>query len=130
MESLAAQAEVQRYQLEATYLTLTSNLVAAAVQEASLRGQIAATEDIVKIEGELLDLLRRQNALGQVAEADVVAQQAALAQAQAALPPLKKQLALQRDLLTALIGRFPTEEPAERFELASIALPQIGRAHV
>src|SRR5207245_10208944 len=42
-ESLAAQAEFQRYQLEATYLTLTSTVVAAAVQEASVRGQIAAT---------------------------------------------------------------------------------------
>jgi len=124
VESLEAQAEVQRYQLEATYLTLTANLVAAAVQEASLRGQIAATEDISKIENELLDLLQRQNALGQVAEADVIAQRAALAAALAALPPLQKQLALQRDLLTALIGRFPSEEPAERFDLASIALPQ------
>jgi NodT family efflux transporter outer membrane factor (OMF) lipoprotein len=124
VESLEAQAELQRYQLEATYLTLTSNLVAAVVQEASLRGQIAATEDIVKIEGQLLDLLRRQNALGQVAEADVVAQRSALAQAQAALPPLQKQLALQRNLLTALLGRYPSEEPAERFDLASIELPQ------
>ena len=41
IESLAAQADYQRFQLEATYLTLTSNLVVAAVQEASLRGQIA-----------------------------------------------------------------------------------------
>ncbi len=50
VESLQAQADTQRFQLEATYLTLTSNVVAAAVQEASLRGQIAATEDIIKIE--------------------------------------------------------------------------------
>jgi outer membrane protein TolC len=31
-----------------------------------------------------------------------------LAQAQATLSPLQKQLALQRDLLTALIGRLPS----------------------
>src|ERR1700730_3814444 len=124
VESLAALADVQRYQLEATYLTLTSNLVAAAVQEASLRGQIAATADIIKIESQLLELLQRQNALGQVAEADVVAQRSAMAQAQAALPPLQKQLSVQRNLLTALLGRYPSEEPAERFDLASIELPQ------
>jgi NodT family efflux transporter outer membrane factor (OMF) lipoprotein len=123
VESLRALADVQHYQLEATYLTLTSNVVAAAVQEASLRGQIAATEDIIKIEEELLALLHRQFALGAVAEADVVAQEAALGQSQAALPPLRKQLAVQRNLLTALVGRFPSEEPSERFELASIALP-------
>ena len=37
-------AEYQRFELEATYLTLTANVVTAAIQEASLRGQIEATE--------------------------------------------------------------------------------------
>lgn len=124
VESLAAQAEAQRFQLEAAYLTLTSNVVAAAVQEASLRGQIAATEDIVKVETEQLDILRRRNALGDAAGADVKAQEAALDQAQANLLPLKKQLALQRDLLTALAGRLPSNEVAETFDLATLTLPQ------
>jgi outer membrane protein TolC len=82
VESLEAQAENQRYQLEAIYLTLTSNVVAAAVQEASLRGQIAATRRIIVIEKELLDLLRHQMELGQISNADVLAQEAALAQAE------------------------------------------------
>jgi NodT family efflux transporter outer membrane factor (OMF) lipoprotein len=124
VESLTAQAELERYQLEATYLTLTSNVVAAAVQEASLRGQIAATEEIIRIVTDGLAILQRQFALGQVARADVAAQEAVLAQTQANLPPLEKQLATQRDLLTALIGRLPNAEPAEKFELASLHLPQ------
>ena len=124
VESLAAMAEFQRFQLEAAYLTLTSNVVAAAVQEASLRGQIAATEEIVKIETEALAILQKQLALGQVAGADVAAVEATLAQAQATLPPLQKQLAVQRDLLTALIGRLPSQEPAEKFEFSSLQLPQ------
>jgi len=124
VESLAATAEFQRFQLEAAYLTLTSNVVAAAVQEASLRGQIAATEEIIKIQTGSLDILRKQFELGQVAGADVAAVEATLAQAQATLPPLQKQLAVQRDLLTALIGRLPSQEPAEKFDLASLQLPQ------
>jgi NodT family efflux transporter outer membrane factor (OMF) lipoprotein len=124
VESLTATTEFQRFQLEAAYLTLTSNVVAAAVQEASLRGQIAATEEIIKIESESLGILRKQLELGQVAGADVAAVEATLAQAQATLSPLQKQLALQRDLLTALIGRFPSQEPSEKFELASLQLPQ------
>jgi len=40
------------------------------------------------------------------------------------LPPLQKQLAQQRDLLTALAGRFPSEEPPEKFELAALRLPR------
>src|SRR6516225_3160650 len=124
VESLAATAEFQQFQLEAAYLTLTSNVVAAAVQEASLRGQIAATEEIIKIQNGSLDILRKQFELGQVAGADVAAVEATLAQAQATLPPLQKQLAVQRDLLTALIGRFPSQEPSEKFELAALQLPQ------
>jgi NodT family efflux transporter outer membrane factor (OMF) lipoprotein len=124
VESLAATAEFQQYQLEAAYLTLTSNIVAAAVQEASLRGQIAATDEIINIETHALEILGKQLALGQVAGADVAAVEATLAQARATLPPLQKQLAVQRDLLTALIGGYPSQEPREKFELASLKLPQ------
>jgi NodT family efflux transporter outer membrane factor (OMF) lipoprotein len=124
VESLKAQANWQRFQLEATYLTLTSNVVAAAVEEAALRGQIAATRRIIEIESKSLELMQRQYALGQIATADVAAQEAALAQSQAMLPPLDKQLAQQRDLLARLVGRFPSETIVETFELSSLQLPQ------
>lgn len=124
VESLQAQADWQRYQREATYLTLASNVVTAAIQEAALRAQIAATDDIVRSEREAAGILRHQYELGSIAGTDVMAQEAALAAAQATLPPLQKQLAQQRHLLTALAGRFPDEEPAARFELSALALPQ------
>jgi NodT family efflux transporter outer membrane factor (OMF) lipoprotein len=123
VESLDAQAEMQRFQLEATVLTVTSGLVAAAVQEASLEGQIAATEAIIKAETETLGLLKRQSSLGQIAEANVVTQEAALAQVQATLPPLQKQLAQQRDQVAALTGHYPSEAKDEDFELVVLALP-------
>ena len=124
VESLRARADSQRFALEATYLTLTSNVVAAAIQEASLRGQITATRQIISIETDLLGLMRRQLAAGQVAGLEVASQEAALAQAQQMLPPLDKQLALQRDLLTALVGGLPDKPPAQTFELASLQLPR------
>jgi NodT family efflux transporter outer membrane factor (OMF) lipoprotein len=124
VESLAAQAEAQRFQLEAAYLTLTSNVVAGAIADASLRGQIAATQEIVAVERDSLGVLRRQLALGQVAGTDVAAQEAALAQAEASLPPLQKQLAQQRDQLAALVGGYPSAAPAEKFDLAALVLPQ------
>lgn len=124
VESLKAQADSQRFQLEATYLTLTSNVVAAAIQEAALRGQIAATKQIIDIQSQLLKLLQIQYEAGQIASGDVAAQEAALAQVQAALPPLEKQLAQQRDLLARLVGRFPSETLTGEFELSSLQLPQ------
>lgn len=123
VESLDAVTEQQLFQLEAAYLTLTSNVVTAAIQEASLRGQIAATQRIIGIERNLLDILKRQLNYGQAAQADVLAQDAALAQAEELLPPLEKQLAQQRDLLTALAGRFAAAEIEEKFDLAHLRLP-------
>ena len=124
VEALRAQADAQRFQFEATRLALATNVVVAAVQEASLRAQIAATSDIVQSEKDSLDILNRQYALGEIAGADVAAQQAALAQAEQALPPLQKQLAQQRDLLTALAGRLPSDEIVQQFELSALRLPE------
>lgn len=124
VESLQAQAEYQRFQLAAAYVTLTSNVVAAAVQEASLRAQIAATQDIIHANTEMLDILRKQYSYGYVMRADVAAQEAQLAQVVATLPPLQKQLAQERDLLTALAGRYSSQEVAEKFELSDLHLPQ------
>ena len=123
IESLAAQAQYQRFELEATYLTLTSNVVNAAVQEASLRDQIAATRDIIRLESDQLSLVRQQFNLGSAARSDVLTQQATLTQTEATLPPLQKQLAQTRDQLTALLGRFPNQQPAATFDLASLHLP-------
>jgi len=124
VESMQAQADSQRFLLEASYLTLSSNIVAAAVQEAGLRSQIAATKDIIDINRKSLELLKRQFAAGAVAGLDVAAQEAALAQAQQALPPLQKQLEQSRNLLSALAGRLPAEGVGASFELADLSLPE------
>jgi len=124
VEALRAQAEAQSFQLEATYLSLTSNVVVAAVQEAALRAQLAAALDIIAINTRSVELLRKQFAAGAVAGIEVAAQEAALAQAQQALAPLRKQLEQTRNLLAALAGRYPAEGPGASFELTALRLPE------
>jgi outer membrane protein TolC len=137
VESLDAQAESQLFQLEAAKLSLASNVVVAAIQEASLRAQIDATHRLIDLQRHVLDAYKRQVALGQEDEIDVLTQEAQLAQTEAALPPLEKQLAQteaalpplekqlaqQRDLLTALAGRLSAEEIEATFSLDSLQLP-------
>lgn len=125
VESLEAQTDLMRYQSEAAYLALTSNVAVAAIQEAALRGQSAAIEKVIKIERELLDLIRKQHGVGWASEADVLTQEAALAQALQLLPPLKKQIAQQHDLITALAGRYSTDQAPETFELDELQLPRL-----
>jgi NodT family efflux transporter outer membrane factor (OMF) lipoprotein len=124
VEAAKAQEDNSRYQLEATYLTLSSNVVVTAVQEASLRGQIAATERLLELQHQLTESVRGQQALGTASELDLLTQQSAEAQTAAGLPPLQKQLGQARDALTALLGRLPSEEPEESFNLDELTLPR------
>jgi NodT family efflux transporter outer membrane factor (OMF) lipoprotein len=123
IEIAKAQVENNRFQLEAVYLTLSSNVVVTAIGEASLRGQIAATERLLELQHQLSDKVRRQRALGTVNDLDVLAQQTLEAQTAQTLPPLQKQLGQTRDALTALLGRLPADEPPETFRLDDLVLP-------
>lgn len=124
IESTAAQAEYERFQLEATYLTLTANVVNTAISLASVRDQVAATETIIRLQSDQLDVLQAQRRLGAIGDSDVLTQQTALAQTRATLPPLQKQLAQTRNQLMAYLGRFPNQERGEAFNLASLHLPE------
>ena len=124
VESLRAQEQQARFALVATHITLSANVAAAAIQEASLRAQIDATRQLIEINTNMLQVLRKQFEKGYVGRLDVAAQESQLAQVTATLPPLLKQLAQQRDLLDALSGAFPNEDLAEKFDLSSFQLPQ------
>jgi NodT family efflux transporter outer membrane factor (OMF) lipoprotein len=123
VETLAAQTEAQRYALEATYVTLASNVVAAAIQEASLRAQIEATRQIIAADEKSLQILRDQFRLGLAMRIDVAAQEAALGQARMLLPPLQKQLEQTRDLIRVLVGSLPNQEIPQTFEFDALQLP-------
>lgn len=124
LEAAGAQVDFTRFELVATYVTLSTNVVATAVQEASLRGQISATERLLELQHQLTDTVQRQQGIGTASNVDLLAQQAAEAQTAATLPPLRKQLGQTRDALTALLGRLPPGEPAETFRLEDLTLPR------
>jgi NodT family efflux transporter outer membrane factor (OMF) lipoprotein len=122
VESLAAQAELERFALEATYITLASNVAAAAIQAASLRTLVGATQRIIEADEKAVRILRDQFRLGFAMRMDVGAQEAALAEAMTSLPPLQKHLEQTRDLLCVLVGNLPNR-PDESFELDALQLP-------
>jgi NodT family efflux transporter outer membrane factor (OMF) lipoprotein len=124
VESLQAQEQAVRFQMIATYTTLTSNVVVTAVQLGSVHTQIDATRELIDINSRMVQILRYQFDKGYVSRLDVAAQESQLAQVAATLPPLLKQAAQLRDLLAVLAGQFPCEAPHENFALASLQLPQ------
>ncbi|HKE39283.1 MAG TPA: efflux transporter outer membrane subunit [Casimicrobiaceae bacterium] len=124
LEGLQALVDYQNYQLEGSYLALTSNIVTAAVREAQLRAQISATRDIIAAEEKQLDLTQRQYQLGAVARLGVLALKTELEQTRATLPPLERDLANTRHQLAVLAGRLPSEASLPVFELDTFMLPQ------
>ncbi|MDQ6965926.1 MAG: TolC family protein, partial [Mariprofundaceae bacterium] len=102
LESLTSQLDYEQYQLQAARMSLTTNIVTASVLEASLRGQIAATKQIIADSEAQLSMIEQRFALGAVAQSGVLSQRSALAQARTALPGLLKQLQQNRHLLNVL----------------------------
>ena len=124
LEALQSLVDYQEYQLAGAHLALTSNVVTAAIREASLRAQIDSTREIIDSQNKSLDLVRRQFELGAVGRLNLVAQQAQAAQTEALLPPLERELAQTRHQLAALAGRVPSDGGIPTFDLAALTLPQ------
>lgn len=124
IEADLANADYQRFQLEATYLTLTSNVVTAAINDASYAAQIRVTQEQIDGQRQLVSLLEEQLTLGAASNADVLLQKAQLAQTVATLPPLQKARAQGRNQLMAYLGRLPSQDKGESVRLEALQLPR------
>jgi len=124
VESLNAQSEAQRFNLEAAYMTLASNVIAAVIQEASLREQLDAVRAILDTNRHSLDILERQLKDGYVMRADVAAQEAQVAQAETLVGPLEKSLEQTRDLIRVLVGKLPNADVGDNFKFSDLRLPR------
>ncbi|HTP47318.1 MAG TPA: efflux transporter outer membrane subunit [Casimicrobiaceae bacterium] len=124
LESLQAQVDFQRYQLQGAYLALTGNIVTTAIREAAIRAQIQSTREILAAEDDQVRRVMRQFQLGGASRLELIAQQAQAAQTAATLPPLESLLAAARHQLAALIGQVPSEAAIPAFNLDSLHLPE------
>ncbi|MBV9889409.1 MAG: efflux transporter outer membrane subunit, partial [Rhizobacter sp.] len=122
VESLDAQAEAQRWQLEAAYITLAANVVGAVVQDALLQREVALVQEMIADSEESLRIVNRQWNAGAVSHLDVALQETVLAQVRQQLPPLRKQLEQNRDLLRTLVGA-TQDERLPSFDLDGFELP-------
>jgi NodT family efflux transporter outer membrane factor (OMF) lipoprotein len=123
LETLAAQAETQRYQLAGARLALAANVATTVILQAQLAEQIRASEAILAGQEEQLELTRRRLALGAASQNDVLALQVQVEQSRAGIPPLRNRLEQTNHLLAVLIGRPPGSGTMPSFTLADFTLP-------
>ncbi|HUN55010.1 MAG TPA: efflux transporter outer membrane subunit [Smithella sp.] len=124
LEAAQAQIDYERFQLKGAYQILSANIVTTAVQEASLRLQIQTTHELVALEEEQLDIIRKRFNLGGVSQSDILTQRALLAQTRSTLPPLEKDLSLTRHQLAILTGKLPGEVTLAQINLDTMRLPE------
>jgi NodT family efflux transporter outer membrane factor (OMF) lipoprotein len=124
IEGLRAQADFQRWELEAANLTLTGNVVTTAFDVASLRDQLTAVNDVVAAETEQYRVVQRQFEVGGASKSDVLSQLAQLAQAQTVAPGIEKALAQAQHRLAVLAGRTPDDASVPDFLLDGFNLPE------
>jgi len=124
VEGLGAQAEMQYYNAEGTYLALSGNVVNAIVAEAAYEAEITATEQIIGFVREQVGITAAQAQAGTVPYSNLLSLQTQLAADEALLPPLRQQLVHTRDLLATLAGRAPGEDWAPpEVTIAELTLP-------
>jgi NodT family efflux transporter outer membrane factor (OMF) lipoprotein len=123
VEALRALVDYQQFELQASQLTLTSNIVTSAIIQASLRAQIQATDELIASQEDELKVIQTQFDLGGAAGSDVLTQKTQLAQTRAKLPPLATQLAQSRNALAVLIGVVPEQGNLPDFDLEKLQLP-------
>ena len=124
VESMDASVQEQRWNLEATYLTLGTNVVVAAVSEAGFAAQAGAVRRQIELQTQILQGYRRMRDSGQAGDLDVLQQEAQLSALNAALPGLQRQVALQHDLLRALAGDPPDDDAQSPLDLDELTLSE------
>ena len=123
VEQQKALAQMQSYQLDAAWLTLTGNVVDEALTIASTRLQIATTEDLIASDRKNLELTEREFELGAAARTDVLTAESQLAVDLTTLPSLHQQLGVARDTLAVLVGKSPADWSAPDFDIKDFTLP-------
>jgi NodT family efflux transporter outer membrane factor (OMF) lipoprotein len=123
IEAQTALADSQRYELAATYLTLTGNTVTEALTAASVREQLRALDDVVAADKRDIELVAIEREVGKAALADMLAARSQLAADLALSPPLQQQLSAAEDALAILVGKTPAQWQPPSFDFAMLTLP-------
>jgi len=123
IEGLGAQVDVQYYNAQGSYLTLSGNIVNAMVAEAAYTAEIEATQQLIGFLDEQASVTSAQARAGVVPYANLLSIQTQLATTEATLPPLRQQLSHTRHLLATLAGLAPADWTPPRVTLSELKLP-------
>ena len=124
IEALQAQVDYAKYQWLAAYVTLSTDIVNTVIARAETQAQIDTTRALIAEQQETLAITRSQQKLGGQTELAVTNLATEVAQTEALLPPLYKQLAQDSHALAVLIGNYPSQAKLPMIRLSQLQLPK------
>jgi len=122
-EEAQARADEAARQADAAYLSLSGNVALQAMEVAGLRAQIAALQAVIEGDRQTAEMVHKAHAAGGEARSATTGAQAQLAEDEALLPPLQRQLDQARHQLALLAGKSPAEWAPPDFDLAALTAP-------
>jgi NodT family efflux transporter outer membrane factor (OMF) lipoprotein len=122
-EAANARAESAARQADAAYLTLSGNVALQAMRVASLRAEMATLEQVIADDRRTLDLIHAAQRAGSEAPSAIRSGESQLAEDEALLPPLQRNLAAARHQLALLVGKSPAEWSPPDFDFATLSAP-------
>ncbi|HTV53070.1 MAG TPA: efflux transporter outer membrane subunit [Steroidobacteraceae bacterium] len=124
LEALASQVDVQHATEDATYLTLIANIVNTAVAEAAYRDEIQATQQLIELQRQQVQLAQIQYEAGTAPYSNVLSLQSQLASYEATVPQLEQKLNQSEDLLATLVGHTPAQWSPPAIGFRDLRLPR------
>lgn len=123
VEGLAAQSDVARNTMRATWLTLSGNIVNTMIARAAYMMQITAVQRVIDRQQQQLVIAQARARAGTAPYFTVLNIQSQLATNQAALPGLQQKRDQADHLLAKLLGHTPGEANPPAIDWASLSLP-------
>jgi NodT family efflux transporter outer membrane factor (OMF) lipoprotein len=123
LEAVRAKSDYQKFETQATELSLAANVVAAAIRQADLQAQIDYTEQLLQAQSRQVSISKERFRVGGISLEDLRSQRSALEQLRATLPSLVAKRQQVDHQLAIYTGVPPAEVSVPRFELTDLNLP-------
>jgi NodT family efflux transporter outer membrane factor (OMF) lipoprotein len=124
IEQQQALADYETQQLNATYITVTGNVVALSLTLAATKAELDAISQIIDADKNNLQLTQKAFQAGANSKMDILNAERQLENDEALMPPLQQQLSVSRHALAILLGKTPADWTPPDFTLNDFALPQ------
>jgi NodT family efflux transporter outer membrane factor (OMF) lipoprotein len=124
VEGLAAQVDIERANVHASYISLVGNITNTAIADAAYLADIESMENLISLQRQQLSMIEARAEAGLIAASNILTIKSVIANNEAALANVKQRHAATQNLLANLIGALPQDADLPKLRLENLHLPE------